>query len=182
MGVFDFDEFHVGQFIIDPGKGDPPPGVPGIGIDGIASFTVKLVVMEDLEHQEIPFGCLIEDGQSFLGLVGPQPAELLLFLSGELLAPENLFCRLVGEAADHAFTVTQKENKARSFQDTSRRCGCGPLRFPPDPRSLQKRHLHLAELHFGALGLDRDLALGGGAWLRGDSGLLRQMKSNRIES
>jgi hypothetical protein len=101
VGVFDFNEGNIGEFLIGPCEGDAPFGSPGIGIDGISPGAVQFVVMERLKGQKIFFGRMVEDEEAFLGFVDADVAQFSGFFLSQVVAAENLFRDGIGEAFDH---------------------------------------------------------------------------------
>lgn len=80
VGVFNFNEGNISEFLIGPGKGDAPFGSPGVGINGISLGAVQFVVMKRMKGQKIFLGGMVEDEQAFLGFYrcGCRPIVRLL--------------------------------------------------------------------------------------------------------
>ena len=54
-----------------------------------------------MKVQKIFFGGMVENEKAFLGFVDTEVAHLPGFLSGQVVAAEDLFRERIGEALDH---------------------------------------------------------------------------------
>jgi hypothetical protein len=82
VGVFDFDEGNIGEFLVGPCESDAPFGSAGIGINGMAPGAVELVVVKRMEGKEISFGRVVKNEQAFLGFIKADVTHLFCLFSG----------------------------------------------------------------------------------------------------